>query len=80
MYFALFYLVSAKAALAEIYNDEGNNEYRKGEYNYAIGCYTEGIKVNCNDENLNAKLLANRAAVHFHLGENCPFVFPFSYF
>ncbi|KAL9982626.1 hypothetical protein ACROYT_G004694 [Oculina patagonica] len=54
--------------IAEVYNKEGDNEYSKGEYNDAINSYTEGIKLNCKDENLNATLFTNRAAVHYHLG------------
>ena len=57
-------------AIAEVYNNEGDSEYNKGEYNSAIDQYTEGIKVNCKDENLNAILFANRATVHLQLGEN----------
>ena len=53
-----------------VYNNEGDSEYSKGKYNNAIDQYTEGIKVNCKDENLNAILLTNRATAHLHLGEN----------
>lgn len=56
-------------AIAEVYNTEGNREYRVGEYNYALLCYTEGINVNCKDKDLNAILFTNRATAHFHLGE-----------
>ena len=31
--------------------------------------YTEGIEVNCNDKDLNAKLYNNRALAHYHLGK-----------
>ena len=34
-----------------------------------IQFYTEGIKVNCKDEELNAILYSNRAAARFNLGE-----------
>ena len=56
-------------AIAEVYFQEGNNEYRKGELRNAIYFYTEGIKVSCEDDELNAKLYSNRAAAHFSLGE-----------
>ena len=52
-----------------MYNNEGNDEFKKKEFNNAIHCYTEGIKVNCNDKDLKAKLFSNRAAAHFHLGK-----------
>lgn len=55
-------------AIADVYNKEGCDEYRKGEYVNAIDFYTEGIKVGCQDKNLSAILFTNRATVHFQLG------------
>lgn len=52
-----------------MYNSEGNDEYKKKEFNNAIHFYAEGIKVNCNDEELKAKLFSNRAEAHFCLGK-----------
>ncbi|KAM7430663.1 Tetratricopeptide repeat protein 4 [Porites harrisoni] len=49
-------------AIAEVYKNEGNDEYKKTNFNNAIHYYTKGIKVNCKDEELNAKLYSNRAA------------------
>ena len=56
-------------AIAEVYKNEGNDEYYKKNFNNAIYFYTEGIKVNCKHEDLNAKLYSNRAAAHFNLGK-----------
>ena len=56
-------------AIAEVYKKEGNDEYKKNNFNNAIQFYTEGIKVNCKDEELNAILYSNRAAARFNLGE-----------
>ncbi|CAH3148054.1 unnamed protein product [Porites evermanni] len=58
---------STLRAIAEVYKNEGNDEYYKKNFNNAIYFYTEGIKVNCKDEDLNAKLYSNRAAAHFNL-------------
>ncbi|KAM7426790.1 Tetratricopeptide repeat protein 4 [Porites harrisoni] len=55
-------------AIAEVYKNEGNDEYKKNNFNNAIQFYTEGIKVNCKDEELNAILYSNRAAARFNLG------------
>ncbi|KAL9965088.1 hypothetical protein ACROYT_G028836 [Oculina patagonica] len=55
-------------AIAEVYNSEGDDEFRKQEYGSAIHFYTEGIKVNCNNKELNAKLHSNRATAHNCLG------------
>ena len=57
------------SAIAEVYNNEGNDEFKKKEFNNAIQFYTEGIKVNCNDTELKAKLFSNRATAHFYLGK-----------
>jgi len=56
----------------EVHKNEGNDEYRKKEYINAVHFYTEGLKVNCKDDELNAKLYSNRATAHFYLGEILP--------
>ncbi|KAL9953311.1 hypothetical protein ACROYT_G040709 [Oculina patagonica] len=53
---------------AEVYKNKGNYEYSKKNLSNAIHFYTEGIKVNCKDDELNAKLYRNRATAHFYLG------------
>jgi len=55
-------------AVAEIYKNEGNDEYRKKDFNKAIYFYTEGIKVKCKDDELKAKLYCNRAIAYFYMG------------
>ena len=47
---------------------------REKNFHSAIKIYTEGIKVNCKDKELNAKLYSNRAAAHFNLGEKLQLV------
>ncbi len=66
-------------AIAEVYKNQGNEEYRKKEFINAIHFYTEGIKVNCKDEDLNAKLYSNRAIANFKLGKNCLYFVRFSF-
>ena len=58
-------------AKAEGYKNEGNDHYRKKDFYNAIYFYTGGIKVNCKDKELKAKLYSNRATAHFYLGEKC---------
>ncbi|KAL9981540.1 hypothetical protein ACROYT_G010251 [Oculina patagonica] len=53
---------------AEVFKNKGNYEYSKKNLSTAIHFYTEGIKVNCKDDELNAKLYSNRAIAHLHLG------------
>ena len=57
------------AAIADVYKNEGNDEYNKKNFSCAVNYYTEGIKVNCKDKELNAKLYSNRAAALFNLGK-----------
>ena len=66
--------ISFVVAIAEVYKNEGNDEYNKNNFNSAIFFYTEGIKVNCKDEDLNAKLYSNRAAAHFNLGKKLLYI------
>ncbi|XP_078360908.1 uncharacterized protein LOC144645270 isoform X2 [Oculina patagonica] len=55
-------------AIAEVYKNQGNEEYRKRDFINAIHFYTEGIKVNCKDDNLKAQLYCNRAIANYKLG------------
>ena len=57
------------SAIAEVYKNEGNNEFNKGEFGNARYFYTEGIRVKCKDDELTAKLYSNRAIANFRLGE-----------
>ena len=56
-------------AIAEVYMNQGNEEYSKDDFRNATDFYTEGINVNCKDEELNAKLYSNRGTVQFLRGE-----------
>ena len=63
----IFYLLFA--ATADGYRNEGNEAFKKGDFTDAIHFYTEGIKMNCNEKELTAKLYNNRAIAHSKLGE-----------
>lgn len=67
-------LCNFSLAIAEVYMIEGNKEYLEKDFNTAIYFYTEGIRVYCKDEELNAKLYSNRATAHFCLGEKNAFM------
>ncbi|XP_066026205.1 tetratricopeptide repeat protein 28-like [Pocillopora verrucosa] len=54
--------------IAKVSLEKGNREYRQEEANNAINLYTEGLRVNCKDKRMNAKLYSNRATAHFRLG------------
>ena len=56
------------AATADVYRNEGNEAFKKGDFINAIHFYTKGIKINCNEKELKAKLHNNRAIAHSKLG------------
>ena len=56
-------------AIAEVYKTKGNEAYLKEDYSNAVYFYTEGIKVNCKDEDLKAELYSNRAYANLCLGK-----------
>ena len=68
-------IIIITVAIAEVYKNEGNDEYKKSNFNSAIHYYTKGIKVNCKDEELNAKLYSNRAAANLNLSKKLKLVF-----
>ena len=57
------------AAIANVYRNQGNEAFKKGDFLNAVRFYTEGIKVECNDKELKTKLYNNRAISHFKLGK-----------
>ena len=61
-------LPSFVSAISEVYNNEGDHEARQKNFNNAIYFYTAGIKVNCKDDELRARLYCNRTTAHFYLG------------
>ena len=57
------------SAIAETHKNAGNDALLSHDFVKAVNLYTEGIKVKCKDEDLNAKLYNNRASAHYHLGK-----------
>lgn len=55
-------------AIATVYLEEGNKEYKRKNASNAVSFYTQGIEVNCKDDVINAKLYSNRSTAHFCLG------------
>ncbi|NXO61700.1 TTC4 protein, partial [Phainopepla nitens] len=48
--------------------NEGNEYFKEKDYGRAVAAYSEGLRRRCGDAGLDAVLLANRGAAHFHLG------------
>ena len=63
------FLFFVNVAIADVYKTQGNEEFNKGDFLNAIQFYTQGIKVNCDNKELKAKLYNNRAIAHFKLGK-----------
>ncbi|XP_066016118.1 tetratricopeptide repeat protein 28-like [Pocillopora verrucosa] len=57
-------------ATADFHRNQGNEAFKKGDFIDAIHFYTKGIKVNCNEKELKAKLYNNRAIAHLKLGNH----------
>ena len=55
--------------MADVYRNEGNEAFKKGDFINAVHFYTKGIKTNSNEKELKAKLYNNRAIAHFELGK-----------
>lgn len=55
---------------AKSLKDEGNAFFKEKNYQKAILSYTAGLKKKFDDQELNTVLLTNRAAAHFHLGND----------
>ncbi|KAJ8973926.1 hypothetical protein NQ317_001132 [Molorchus minor] len=53
--------------LAQNYKEDGNFNFKYKNYRLAILSYTEGIKINCGNNEVQASLLNNRAAAHYFL-------------
>lgn len=60
---------SFRLAIAQVYNNEGQKAFLKKDYSNAVYFATEGIKVNCKDEDFMAILYSNRAYSNLFLGE-----------
>ena len=56
-------------AIAEVYKTEGNEAYLMEDYSNAVYFYTEGIKVNCTNEDLTENLYSNRAYANLLSGK-----------
>ena len=60
-----FYLLEK----ATNYKDDGNVNFKKSKYRWAIDNYTVAIQCRCPDKLLNAVCYTNRAAAQYRLGE-----------
>lgn len=52
-----------------MYKNEGNEYFKEKDYGRAVAAYSEGLRRRCGDAELDAVLLTNRGAAHFHLGK-----------
>lgn len=52
-----------------MYKNEGNEYFKEKDYGRAVAAYSEGLRRRSGDAELDAVLLTNRGAAHFHLGK-----------
>lgn len=52
---------------AKNYKDDGNENFKKSKYRWAVDSYSEGIRAKAAEKPINAVLYSNRAASHYHL-------------
>ena len=55
---------------ATSYKEDGNLNFKRKKYRWAIDNYTAGLKEMAKDKELNAVLYTNRAAANFHIGKD----------
>ncbi|XP_054160870.1 tetratricopeptide repeat protein 4-like isoform X2 [Oppia nitens] len=53
--------------LVNNYREDGNENFRRKKYLWAIDSYSESIRINCDDNHLMSIVYNNRASAHFHL-------------
>ena len=61
--------MSSEKALYLIATEKGEAECKKNESGNQLSFFTEGLDVNCKDDELNAIFYTRRAASHFSMGE-----------
>ncbi|CAG2173783.1 unnamed protein product [Oppiella nova] len=53
--------------LVNSYREDGNENFRRKKYRWALDSYTEAIKIDCKDDKLNSVVYNNRSSAHYHL-------------
>lgn len=61
--------VYKKCKLLRSTKDDGNDKFRRGQYNEALAKYTEALAVDPLNKSTNAKIYFNRATVYSKLGK-----------
>ncbi|CAL1285845.1 unnamed protein product [Larinioides sclopetarius] len=54
--------------LAEAYKFDGNENFRRKKYRWAVDNYTKALEIKCKNDILNAQLYANRATANYYIG------------
>jgi len=61
--------ISSENALCLIATGKGDAECKENESGNPLSFFTEEVKVNCKDDELNAIFYTRRAASHYSMGE-----------
>ena len=67
---SMYCIVVLIVGRALVLKEDGNEYFKQKKYKEAVMTYSEGLKQNNSDSNLNAILYCNRSAAHYHLSEN----------
>ena len=51
-----------------IYKDQGDNACKEKEFSKAVDLYTRALKMNCEDDELNAHVYYKRTKAHLYMG------------
>ena len=61
--------INSEYALCLIATEKGGAECKENESGNPLGFFTDGVDVNCKDDELNAIFYTRRAATHFSIGK-----------
>lgn len=58
---------NSKEELVINYKEDGNENFKRKKYLWAIESYSQALKINCSDDKLNSIVYNNRSSAHYHL-------------
>lgn len=61
---------NSKEDLVKSYKDDGNENFKRKKYRWAVESYSKAIEIGCEDPKLNSIVYNNRASAQFHLGNH----------
>ena len=59
--------LNSKEELVKSYKEDGNENFKRNKYRWAVESYSKAIQIGCEEPKLNSIVYNNRASAHFHL-------------